>query len=120
MASVFIPIGTNTFQENAISDKNSSREDAALEEGTPRTEQESDESRGQYGELRKFIRQQAPDTTPSQPISAAVRVVEEFKAFCEQKFLVLTANKTSSSVIQQPIEIQHDCPLPTAASQKSK
>jgi hypothetical protein len=55
-----------------------------LEEGTPQPEQESDESRGQYGELRKFIRQQAPDTTPSQPISTAVSVVQEFEAFCEQ------------------------------------
>ncbi len=114
MASVLIPIGTNTFQESAISDKNYSSEDATLEEGTPQTEQKSDESQRQYGELSKFIRQQAQDTTPSQPISTAVSVVQEFETFCEQQFLLLAANKTSSSVMQQPIEIQHDCPFPTA------
>ena len=75
MASVLIPIGPHTFRESAISDKNSSREDATLEEGNLQTEQKSDESRRQCGELRKFIRQQAPDTIPSQPISTAVGVV---------------------------------------------
>ena len=97
MASVSIPIGTNT-----------------LREGTPRNAQKPEGGQRQCGELSAFIRQQAQDTTPSQPISTAVSVVQEFEAFCEQQFLVFTANKTSSSVMPQPIEIQHDCPLPTA------
>ena len=50
----------------------------------PRLSEKSDESQRQYGELSRFIRQQAQDTIPSQPISTAVSVVREFETFCEQ------------------------------------
>ena len=84
MASVLIPIGSNTLQESALSTKNSSREDATLEESIPQTEHKSDESQRQRGELSKFIRQQAQSTTPSQPISPTGSVVQIFETFCEQ------------------------------------
>jgi len=67
MASVSIPIGTNT-----------------LREGTPQNAQNPEASQRQCGELSECISQQAQDTIPSQPISIAFSVVQEFEAFCEQ------------------------------------
>ena len=71
-----MPIGTNTLHESAMSGENSSKEDVTFEEGTPQTEIKSYENQIQDGDLSKLICQQARDTTPRQPISTAVSVVQ--------------------------------------------